>query len=112
MQASGGLPVRAHVAAPRDDLTERQHRRVGRQRDELPAGRCQFEPQIECGFELGHDLDRGLIQTAVLEAQSKLGGALACRNEPVEGGEEGLEVDVPDPRDVLTVGGRVVERDQ
>ena len=54
---------------------------------------------------------RVLVEPAVREAERELGGAAAGRDEPLEPGEQRLEVDVPDPRDVASVGDRVVQRD-
>ena len=45
------------------------------------------------------------------EPDAELGRPVARCDDATDVGEEGLEVDVPDPRDVLPVGDRVVERD-
>ena len=41
------LPVVRDVAARGDDLAQREHRGVGREDDELAAGRRQLEPAVE-----------------------------------------------------------------
>src|SRR2546425_6395181 len=40
-----------------------------------------------------------------------LRGAIARRNDSLQTLEQRLEVDVPNPRDVLAVGNRIVQRD-
>ena len=54
---------------------------------------------------------RSLGEPAVRHPQSELGRALARDDDQAGALEKWLEVDVPDPRDVLPVGDRVVERD-
>ena len=94
-----------------DDSPQCEHRRVGREDDELPAVRRQLEPAVERVVERGHDLDPFAGEAAVAEAQRQLRGAVAGGDEPLEPVEQRLEVDVPDPRDVPAVRDRVVQRD-
>src|SRR3954471_10583211 len=76
----------------------------------MSVGR-QLEAAVECAREVGLDLDRALVEAAVLESERELGGTAARRHDPVDAAEQRLEVDVPDPRDVAAVCDRVVQRD-
>ena len=105
----GALPVGPGEAARGDDALQLEHRRVRGEDDELAARRRQGEAAVERTLEVRLDLDRALVEAAVLEAQRELGRAVAGGDEPVEPGEQRLEVDVPDPGDVPPVGDRVVQ---
>ena len=77
-----------------------------------PPGRRQREAAVERRVERsGTTSIRSRVEAAVGEPQGELGRARAGRDQPVEPGEQRLEVDVPDPRDVTAVGDRVVQRD-
>ena len=71
----------------------------------------QREPALEPGAQVGQHVDPLGRKAGVLAAQGELGGAVPRRDDALEAVEQRLEVDVPDPRDVLAVGDRVVERD-
>src|SRR5581483_7275121 len=75
------------------------------------AGRREREAAVERALEIGLDDDARLVEPAVLEAERELGRPPTARDERVEPGEERLEVDVPDPRDVAPVRDLVVQRD-
>src|SRR5262249_1911126 len=107
----GALPVLRDVPARGDDAPEGEHRRVRREDDELLARRCELEPAVERPFEIRQELDAAPGETAVLRAPCKPPGARRGGAEPLEPVEERLEVDIPDPRDVATVGDLVVEPD-
>ena len=79
--------------------------------DELGAGLDEAEPPIERLLERGNDLETLGRQAAVRHAQTDLGRAVSRRDDETGVLEQRLEVDVPDPRDVLPVRDRVVERD-
>ena len=83
---------------------------VGRTVSSPPAG-VSSSPRSRAASSDGHDLDPVAVEAAVREPQRQLGRARAGGDEPVEAGEQRLEVDVPDPRDVATVGDGVVQRD-
>src|SRR5439155_26686492 len=93
------------------DAAQGEHGRVRRQDGALASGRRQLEAAIERLLEIGYDLDRRLVEAAVLEPQPELRCSRARRDQPLEAADQRLEVDVPDPGDVLTVRDRVVERD-
>src|SRR3954468_13560811 len=107
-RVSGRFPVLAYETSLGNNVSQREHRRVGGEGNELPAGRRQLEGAVESGLQVGHDLDRSLVEASVLKAQSQFCRSVTARDETIEAGEEGLEVDVPDPGDVLAVRGRVV----
>ena len=69
----GGLPVLPDVTAPRKDVPQSQHCRIGRQGNELAALRCQSEGSVESPFEVGLDLDRFLVEPSIFESQPELG---------------------------------------
>src|SRR5215831_11357994 len=98
------------MAAPSEDAAQREHRRVGGQDDELVTGPNELEPAVERALEVGDDLDLRSLEPAVGEAKCELGGAAAGDDDAVEPGQERLEVDVPDPGHVSSVGDLVVER--
>ena len=106
------LPVRPHVRR-RSPISLRSASiavYVGRTTSSS-AGPDSASPRSSAAREVGHDLDPLRREARVLAAQRELGGAVSRRDDALEPVEQRLEVDVPDPRDVLAVGDRVVERD-
>ena len=83
---------------------------VGSTTSSPPSG-VSASPRSIAASSDGLDDDARLVEAAVLEAERKLGGALAGDDDRLEPVEQRLEVDVPDPRHVAAVGDRVVQRD-
>src|SRR5437870_8301461 len=98
------------MTSPGDEPPQAEHRGVRGQHHELAPRGCLLEAAVERALEIGHDLDPATVEPAVGEAQRELRGAPTRDDHSIEGGEEGLEVDVPDPGDVTAVGDLVVER--
>ena len=109
--AAVALPVRPHEAALGGDRAQLEHRRVGRQDRELAAGRRQLETAIERLLEVGDDLQPSCGKPAYVNrsASSAARSPLATIRSRLL--EQRLEVDVPDPGDVASVGDPVVEGD-
>ena len=84
---------------------------MGRTTSSPPAG-VSSRPRSSAAGEVGLDLERLLAEAAVDAADAELGGAVAGGDQRLEPGQERLEVDVPDPGDILAVGGRVVQGEQ
>jgi len=59
----------------------------------------------------GQDREQALVAEDLVAKAAGVRGAVAGHHDLREPREERFEVDVPDPRDVLAVGGRVVQRD-
>ena len=96
-----------------EQLAQREHRRVRRQRVQRrlavgPIGRRPLERRAQVWL----DADARGVDARVLHAHGQLGGAAAAAREATDAAREQLEVGVPDPRDVATVGDLVVEHAQ
>ena len=82
---------------------------VGRTTSSPPVG-VSSSPRSSAAARSGCTSIASSFEPAVAEAQRKLRGATAARDERLEPGQQRLEVDVPDPRHVAPVGDLVVER--
>ena len=83
---------------------------VGSTTSSPPSG-VSSSPRSRPRSSDGNDLDRLGVEPGVLEAERELGRAVARDDHALEPVEQRLEVDVPDPRHVLAVRDRVVQRD-
>src|SRR5207248_11268498 len=91
------LPVRFREPTGGEEPLQAEHRGVGGEDDELAAVGRQLEPAVEGVSEVGLELDRVFGEPAVAEAECKLGGPAAARDEGLLVRQKWLEVDVPDP---------------
>ena len=76
-----------------------------------PPGAVSSSPRSSARPSDGLHVERSPA-AAVDATYAELGGPVAGGDQPLGAAEQRLEVDVPDPRDVLAVRDRVVQRDE
>src|ERR1700761_5156830 len=97
------LPERRHPAAALHDPAEFAHRGVAGQDVERLVRRCAGQGGVQGGPAPGYHPDVREAGAGVLHAQGDLLGPGAAHDQAAEVRDELLEVDVPEPGEVLPV---------
>ena len=90
------LPSTVARAAARCHALQLEHRRIGGQHVARAAGRELGRP-VERAGDVGHDLDRRLVDARVLQPQRRLGCPRPRGDDMAQARGDELPVDIPHP---------------